>query len=170
MLSVRVAEMEEWWGGAQSGVWTIIPVTLADGQQEPTDRPKIGPSVTQIATCRVDSGPVVLVHAHFPKLALDEWRALAIALLAKFNDAPVVVVMEVSTGRLRVDTSFCCRDEAQLAASFAAAAVVQASWAWDESAEIRVESALQFADVEARFDGKCWRATIVRQGLLVSQS
>jgi hypothetical protein len=119
-----------------------------------------GSEITQEARCRVDGKILFLVYAHYPKLEIDAWTSLARTVQAQFDSAPILVVMDMSSGRVRVDSSFCSRDEQQRAGAVIAASVVQASWAWDESERMRIEDCDRYVEVEARFDGEQWCATV----------
>jgi hypothetical protein len=171
MQAATVEEVGMWLCSATAGAWVIVPAALAaDGrlQMRPDDIQKLGPGATidgrgvlQIAECRVDGMTTLVLFAHHPSLARADWRSLAEGAQAKFEGAPVIVVLEASEGHLRVDTSFCDRDEPQRTASFMAAAVIQSRWTLDESARIRIECGRQVVGVEPRFDGERWQATLI---------
>ena len=164
-MQVTLDSDDEWWGCANGAGWTFLSATPAAARDDsaPHERPSFGVA-TQLAECRADGEPLVIVFAHFPQLTRDVWRSLAAAAHEKFAGAPVLVVLEVADGRLVVDTSFCERDETQRDGAFMVAAIVQVRWAWDDSERMRIESGRAFVEVEPRFDGQRWRATIVSRG------
>jgi hypothetical protein len=162
MRSATVDDVGMWFCTAPAGVWEIVPATFGNGKLQIAGAPLIdGKAVLQIAECHVDGKTVLVLLAAHSEVTDDARRSLAGAVQARFGGAAVIVVLEISEGHLRVDTSFCDRTEAELAASFIAAAVIQARWGWDESACIRLEAGEQDFAVEPRYDGKRWVATIV---------
>ena len=164
-MQVTLDSDDAWWGCANGDGWTFVSATPAAALDEsaPHERPSFGVA-TQLAECRADGEPLVIVFAHFPRLARDVWRSLAAAAHEKFAGAPVLVVLEVHEGRLVVDTSFCERDEAQRAFAFMVVAIVQGLWSWDMGERRRIESGREFVEVAPRHDGQRWRATIVSRG------
>jgi hypothetical protein len=158
MISVALSDFEEWRCSADAGRWAIFPAIEAAASPRP-----LGPFATQLAVCRVDDAAVVLIAAELPRLPPDAWRSLAAAAREKFDGAAVLVVLKAEPGRLSVDTSFCDRDEARRALAFELAAIVQASWGWDGSERIRIDSSHGSVEVEPRFDGQRWKATLVSQ-------
>ena len=159
MQSAFVEDLSDWWCIFTAGAWSIIPVVHANGAVSGAAI-EADEAVRQLACCRVDDLTVLLVFAHFPALAREAAHSLARAAQSEFSADAVLIVTEASEGFLRVDTSCCGSDEARRAA-YLAAAVVQASWAWDESPRIRIASDVESVAVEPRHDGAHWRATLV---------
>jgi hypothetical protein len=152
-----------WFCSATADVWALVPAKLENGQLQmaPDDVRRLGSRWLQIAECRVDGTTVLVLFVNSPELTRDYWRNLPSTAQAKFDGAPLLVVLDAFDGHLRVDTSFCDHDEAQRLAAFIAAAVIWAKWSLDESTRIRIEAAEQVVEVEPRCVEKRWWATIV---------
>jgi hypothetical protein len=116
-----------------------------------------------VAQCDVDGEVVFIVHApDRPGLDANERAALSEILLNR-EKAIVAVVSEYRTGRCRMavlPTS--TPDEHAAAAS--AAAVVQASWGWDESPEILVLLDDERIEVAPRHGPEGWSAEARTRG------
>jgi hypothetical protein len=156
MRSAQVEDIAEYWCGAIGGVWAIVPVANVDGARQlaPEDGQRLGSSViTQMARCRVDGNPVLLVYAHYSKLATEARTALAQTIHAQFDGAPVLVVMETSRASLRLTA----RSELATKTSVRRRSSPPPS-SWDESKRIRIEDGEHCIEVEPSFDGKRWAA------------
>ena len=141
------------WCDASSGSFEFAELT--------TDGPFPGPSdarhTTQVARCRVGDAVVLLVHALLPALGERERLTLANALS---SEACLVVafVSEAGAGRCRVDVVGGSPRDEVCARVAMAAAVVQASWAWDESERIVVTMGDRGVEVVPRHSSDGWCA------------
>jgi hypothetical protein len=110
----------------------------------------------QVAQCRV-GGELVFVLDDLLRPGLGESRraVLTAALLQRAN-AIVAVVGEASTGRCSVAVFPSSPADASIAAR--AAAVVQASWAWDESSAILVSVGGEVIEVSPDYGASGWLA------------
>jgi hypothetical protein len=106
----------------------------------------------QVARCDVEGSIVFVIH-DWDHARLDaSVRAVVIAGLSRHAEgALVAVVGEADTGRCTVEV-IPPSTIAQRTAAAQAAAVVQASWGWDESPEIRVSVGGEVLEIAARYD------------------
>ena len=161
----RVTGLEMWMARLQLGSWGATPIPHEELRRPRESATKLNPDpeqppAIQIAEARVDGHEVVVAYLHQRPLVEPEWRQLVGALRLRFNLAPVLAVLEASAGVIRVDGSF-CRDHRER--TFLAAAVLQRSWAWDESEVIRIREGETETHVEAALqeDG-VWKAAVLR--------
>ncbi len=86
----------------------------------------------------------------------DEQRTIFEQLRGHASASSVALVFTESTGRVNVETS----STTPPATFAAAAAVVRASWAWDESEHIEVMVNGSDYRVTPSFDGDTWQALV----------
>jgi hypothetical protein len=92
---------------------------------------------TQVARCSVEGVTVLIAQALLPALRDEEQAALA-TLLAREGHPLLAFVIEARTAYCRCETLAAELSEQDASIIAAAAAVVQSSWAWDESDAIIV--------------------------------
>jgi hypothetical protein len=152
-LAMRVEIEAVGWCNAASGTCEFFK-NIAEGTLK---GPSSGDRLTQVARCRVEDKLVFIVHALIPTLGDDE-RAALVAALPSDRVALVAFLLEASVGGCRLDVLGSDPTEGAHAVIAMAAAVVQASWAWDESDRISVIIGDQTIRVAARHDTKGWSA------------
>ena len=158
-MESAIVEATEYWASLADSGWVIVS---RDAAQLRVDERTSESLITQVARCRVGDAIVAIAYTHFPERTRDERLSLARALERERGARAVLFLEYTGPGYLRLDAS-ACADDALRDAAFLGAAVVQASWSWDASEQIRIESAHANVSVEARQDEVGWRATIVER-------
>jgi hypothetical protein len=159
LASMAIVEATEYWASLAGSGWVIVS---RDAAQLSVDERTTESLITQVARCRVGDSTVAIAFTHFPERTRDERLSLARAVERELGAGAVVFVEYAGPGHLRLDASECA-DDALRDAAFLGAAVVQASWSWDASERIRIESARDIVSVEAQQDELGWRAAIVER-------
>ena len=112
-----------------------------------------------VAECRVGDRVVFIVNdLGRPALCATD-RAAVIQSLSRQEGAVVAVVGEASSGRCRLAVVPAGAHAGRVAAA-RAAAVVQASWAWDESPQLLVSVDEELIETTARYSEGGWFADV----------
>jgi hypothetical protein len=143
------------WCNASSGTCEFIKKTAGATLKGPSSDDR----GTQVARCRVENDLVIIVHAQSPTLGRDQ-RATLVAALQSSEVALVAFLVETGVGSCRLDVPVSDLPDGAHAVIAMAAAVVQASWAWDESDRISVTIGDKTLAVAARHDAKGWSAEV----------
>jgi hypothetical protein len=112
---------------------------------------------TQLARCSVEGIAVLIAHALLPALYGEERAALA-TLLTREGRPLLAFVTEARQGYCRCEILAAEMSEQDASIIAAAAAVVQASWAWDESDEMIVAVDAREFRIALRRDARGWVA------------
>jgi hypothetical protein len=169
MRTATVDDPQMWWAGLTDTGWQIVRGEIRNNGRldiTPEDRQRLGRAyvgrLIQIAECRVDGKTVLVLNCNMvPPFGPDDWRFLPEALQAKFDGAPVIVWLKDAEGYVRVDDSWCNRNETEQTAAFAGAAVIYACWNLYDNPRTRIESAERTVEAEARCVNKRWQVTLV---------
>jgi hypothetical protein len=128
------------------------PETGQDARHELVARTPI-----QVAVCRAAVADIFVLHTHHPPLSPAHRGTLAAGLGKRFGSAVgLAFVLQTATGWCSLDPAHLGSSVAARRDAAAATAVVQASWAWDESPKITIELGASKIVVEPRFDNARW--------------
>jgi hypothetical protein len=112
---------------------------------------------TQVARCSVEGIPVLIAHALLPVLRGEE-RAALVTLLARDGRPLLAFVTEARQGYCRCETLAAEMSAQDASTIAAAAAVVHASWAWDESDGMIVAVDAREFRIAPRHEARGWVA------------
>jgi hypothetical protein len=121
----------------------------------------VGASAVQIAECLVGGRPVAVVISHGSGLNSPQRDAVARRVRDAVGAAVVACLVDSRVGRCELEPSLVGSGE-EAAVAAMAAAVVMASWGWDESSHIAVQIGSTTLSVEPAFASKIWTARFRR--------